>query len=390
MIINVFCGCNSEPSNNSVNIEKGIYNYLTDAPLSKSMPIPSDVNIAKCETGYYVLNGNKIYYVEQSTMDAIPLCNKPNCTHNNNGCNAILGNVRNIYYSDGYIYYLSDAGEEKGFIGNYLVKMSPDGSTKENILYLELSPTDWTIHRNTFYYSIRVYQIDENTGLEDLAYSDCYIYSYSLDKESKPKEIYFAEEISEGAQISTLMAFGNNLYFEMFGGCRYEKGEIFKTVKLSIEDNTCTDMITTEGYILTRPMYIDGHLLFSVFNSQSNLKYITDFDGNNPELFWEIDSDKTIFCDGKYIYVDNFYALDSTNDKDRFIEVYDIDLNKVDEFSLGNGSDRTYCLLPIGSEVFVIVDKDVDGDVIFYYNKGEIGTLNGKKWNKTYSYKENG
>ena len=64
------CGGNNQTVSDS-------YNYLTDATIAKNLPFPANVNIAKSENGYYALTGKKIYYIERSSMEAIPLCNKP-------------------------------------------------------------------------------------------------------------------------------------------------------------------------------------------------------------------------------------------------------------------------------------------------------------------------
>ena len=391
-VLSIFGGCSNEDVQNKEN-----YDYSKDCQLVNSYY--ADSNIAKCETGYYVSISTNIYYVEGETMQATPLCNKPNCMHNDDSCNSNIGVVDNISYYDGSIYFVESADDEYNFEGFNLIRMSADGSQKENVFHMDLAPYDWIIHRGVFYYVVRKYSVDENTGMENINDIDCYIYSYSLDKSSsEQKEIYFAEEVQRDAQISELMAYGDNLFFELYGMKRDNKTvEIRKTLKMNLSDYSVTEMLSPAGTgnYLSTPMYLDEMLIFSS-GDEENGKYIyykTDFDGNNPEKFFESYEGENIICDGKYMYVDNYMALNvqwiATNDepvnrKERYITVYDSKLNKVDEFSLGDGSAKTWFLLPVDDEVFLFGGKNDNGNFIFYYDKSELGSLNGKLWEKTF------
>lgn len=326
-------------------------------------------------------------------MKATLLCSKPNCTHNNEDCNAVIGVVDNICYYQNSIYYVCEAGPEKENIGYYLTRLSADGTAKENLLYIADDLTDWVIHRGSFYYSIRRFHVDKNSGLEDIDKTDCYVYSYSINgKSTEPKELYFAKEIEKYAQITSLMAYGDNLYFELYGMNRNNnKEEVYKTVRLNIHDNSTSYMKTTDGYILTRPIYLDGKLIFTSISGDDWL-YKTDFNGNNPEKFFKLENRDIVSSDGKYLYIDNYVSVirpneENNNDQSRFIKVYDSGLNKVDEFSLGNGSAKTWSLLPVDDKYFIIAGKNDNGDLIFYYDKSEFGTLNGKEWEKKFSVK---
>lgn len=99
------CGCNDINNEYDEN-----YNYITDCQLAKAALLQpfAKCNVTKCETGYYALASKILYYIEGSTMRTTPLCNKPNCMHNNESCNAYVGVVDDIFYSDGYIYYMEN------------------------------------------------------------------------------------------------------------------------------------------------------------------------------------------------------------------------------------------------------------------------------------------
>ena len=72
----------------------------------------------------------------------------------------------------------------------------------------------------------------------------------------------------------------------------------------------------------------------------------------------------------------------------RYIKVYDENLDLIDEFSFGSDSAETWFIMPLDSEVFLFGGKGKEGDIIFYYDKSKFGTLNGKEWEKKFSYKE--
>lgn len=398
IITAVFCGCNNngeKPSDNK-------YNYLTDTQLAFSPVLPiGEGNIAKCETGYYALATDKIYYIENETMKSTPLCNKPNCMHNSESCNAKIGIVDNIAYYDGNIYYMAKAGIDYKFEGWCLTKMSADGSKKEILLHTTDNCNDWIIHRGVCYYTVKKYRVNKDTGTESFDYADCYIYSYPLDKSSEPKAVYFAEEVEKNAEFNGIMAYGDNLYFREFGSKRDNvKEDIDKMVRLNLKDFSFSNMVSPQGTVMDRPMYLDGALIFGSGDKENGkyLYYRTDFDGNNPEKCFSCYPGEEVICDGKYLYVDNHIMLMSpqyfqedvpVNREERYIKVYDSQLNEVDKFSLGDGPATTWWLTPIDDRVFMFAGASTSGDVVFYYDKNEFGTLNGKLWEKKYIYKEN-
>lgn len=400
-VVMVFFGCGENNIGDYDTIAKDYYDYTTDSQLVNSLSTWNS-NIAKSEYGYYILIGKRIYYIEKETMTAVPLCGKPNCMHIDANCNAYVGAVDSICYSNDYIYFVSVAGDDQDFEGAYLTKMSVDGSQKENILYMDIYPTDWIIHRGFFYYSIKKYRFNEYTKLEDINYADCYILRYSTEKSDDESEsIYYADEIEKDAQILNLVAYGNNLYFELYGMARDNKSvEVRKSVKMNLKDYSVSEMLSPTGYSLSQPMYLDGMLVFSSGekNEDKYLYYKTDFNGCNPEYFFETYEGENIVCDGKYLYVDNYYTLsmphlfpedDPVNRDVRYITAYDSKLNKIDEFSLGGGSATTWHLFPVDDQLFLFGGESDSGDVIFYYDKNELGTIDGGLWEKTISYREN-
>ncbi|MBQ8000851.1 MAG: hypothetical protein IJ298_06465 [Ruminococcus sp.] len=399
LVLAVVCSLIGCDSNNQTSSDS--YNYLTDAQIANTLDI-GNVNIAKSENGYYVLVGSKLYFVDGVSLGATLLCSKPNCLHSDENCSAVIGNVDNIAFSDGFVYYIASAGVEKEFIGSYLVKLSADGSTKENIYYIDKDYGDFIVHRGYFYYTTREFKLDDYTGLLDIDKCDAYIYRLPLESKDKESEkVYFAEEVERDAQLSGLMAYGDNLYFDLYGMKRGTKNEeIRKSIKLNLTTFEESETITESGVSLSRPRLFGDSLVFTSDENENGKCYYykTDFNGNNPEKFFETYDGESVFCDGKYLYVDNFYTLvmphlfeenDEVKTDERYIKVYDSKLNLLDEFSFGSGSATTWHILSVDSEMFLFGGKGNEGDIIFYYDKSEFGNLNGKEWIKKFSYKEN-
>ena len=82
-------------------------------------------------------------YFDIATKSYIPLCNKPNCQHDSEECNAFFNNysivgdvtyISNyIQYYDGYVYVIA-VDEKSGYV--YLYQISPDGSSSKEYMTL--------------------------------------------------------------------------------------------------------------------------------------------------------------------------------------------------------------------------------------------------------------
>ena len=106
---------------------------------------------AKSEKGYYVWGETErnLCFIDSQTLEMVPLCNRPDCMHNDEECNAYFNDFitgaeevfcdkGHIQYYDGYIYIV---GSDHEYVNLY--KVSVDGSTCEEYMSLyrvDLSP----------------------------------------------------------------------------------------------------------------------------------------------------------------------------------------------------------------------------------------------------------
>ncbi|MDD2957713.1 MAG: hypothetical protein PHR92_04205 [Lachnospiraceae bacterium] len=94
------------------------------------------------EAGYYFVGNGYVSYVEKDTLRAVILCGKPECLHQDQTCNAYLGNVQHITFYEGRLYYA--AAQEQGGFGSgdwSLYAMNADGTQKQKVQSLR-SPND--------------------------------------------------------------------------------------------------------------------------------------------------------------------------------------------------------------------------------------------------------
>ncbi|MBQ7063963.1 MAG: hypothetical protein IJM90_03635 [Firmicutes bacterium] len=117
------------------------------------------------------------------------LCNKPECTHDSDQCNAYLGFcLKGIHVYDGFIYWIKiDRGPS-------LWRMKLDGSEHEKVLSLDIdissiSNYSFGIHRGFLYY----YAIKEQMQNGQIV-SAFFMIRYSLDDANNQGEVIYKEE----------------------------------------------------------------------------------------------------------------------------------------------------------------------------------------------------
>lgn len=114
-----------------------------------SQPQYKWTSIAKAESGYYYWSPQTqmLMYYDISSESGVPVCNKPNCTHMDEDCNAffnanalsgLIYDRSYIQYYDGYVYVIGY--NEEGYV--YLYQVSADGSVCKE--YMELFKADLT------------------------------------------------------------------------------------------------------------------------------------------------------------------------------------------------------------------------------------------------------
>ena len=86
----------SEEFNLETDFQSEYYDWTTE-------PHP----IVEVENGYYMLVGYYLYYVDKETMEYTPLCNKPNCLHQEETDISILEHIIQIIDTPIFIHLTS-------------------------------------------------------------------------------------------------------------------------------------------------------------------------------------------------------------------------------------------------------------------------------------------
>lgn len=88
----------------------------------------SNVRSGEYQKGYYYLDDdNHIMYFDYDTQKEVYLCNKPNCTHEDDSCSSYLemGEINELFYYDNHLYLVNAQ------TGGNIVHMNLDGTISD-------------------------------------------------------------------------------------------------------------------------------------------------------------------------------------------------------------------------------------------------------------------
>lgn len=205
-LVVLFSGCNKQNIDTSPE-----YNSATDYPMAYDESGCSTHFIETAKGYYYTTLESFLYFIDKTTMQAIAVCNKPECDHsieNFKECGAFLGVYApdEIYYNNGKLYGFKHNQEYgvMGFEDVYFCEMAEDGTVTKKLWELQWDgelPGDYQygiFHRGVLYF----YTTSPNREFS--------IYAYDVESK-KCKCIY----MNKGTSGTHLKAIGNYLYWWM-------------------------------------------------------------------------------------------------------------------------------------------------------------------------------
>ena len=211
--------------------------------------------MAESEESIYIVKGRYIYSKNKKTGEIIPLCNKPDCMHddsefNDNGssnCNAYVGVAWALDYYHNKLYFMTAFSE--------LYEMDKSGTTRTKLMQLKEDPFAAMLHRGYLYLSFTSSDglPDEYTEEEkkELSYR---VDRYRIDQwDGKPETIY--EKKGAYGQINVMFAYGNQIYMPLAAA----PGE-YGTIVYDILEKTASFHPEIRGYAAP----VDGKLLHYV------------------------------------------------------------------------------------------------------------------------------
>ena len=412
-----------------------VYHEGSDYQYKYSNLASGDMIVQKGKSGYFFVSGQYIYYMDSQTKQVKPLCSKADCLHDREtdrekraSCNALLSETDNYFkiaYCDGYLYSLNqnsfEYDESSGKCYQCLVRMKEDGSKRENIYRWdadEVLVSDFCIHRGVMYYTEESLTIDRDSTGENGVNHHYTVKKMDLSKTRKtPETIYTPDKNIDLNTISHYMAYGNHVFFQMFGATTKDADIITEEnfgdylymhiMNYDIKTGEFTDVTfpgMTQSYYASSitfwkdKLLVEGMQYGEKMDYKTNV-YIENLDGSSPELFMEdIPQGEMILSDGKYLYLDNETLIRYKMEKEQVVKVYDENKELIDTICspypahtnfFPGAEDVTYYIFykdkhgneNIGCEpAFYDDDTDSDGAVleIKEWDKSKIGTYQGK------------
>lgn len=167
-------------------------------------------SICKTDDGYYIYKNNFLYYMDNNTNEAIPLCNKVDCDHTGRDCNSYLNNDYTYsissYNNNLYMFKRNESNDVM------LIQYKSDGSGDYTELFKigEYSKESddiscWSIvFNNDKCYIYNYYPYNEQ--------SKPVITEYSLDgKESKV--VSLDGMVGENLTLASVKSYGNKIFY---------------------------------------------------------------------------------------------------------------------------------------------------------------------------------
>lgn len=347
--------------------------YTSEEYLPESDDQPNIIyrrNFAEGNGGYYFYDPMQyVYYYDLQSKKTHILCNKPECTHEDETCSAYTGGAT-LRYADGDLYYIAEetsTGETP--TGDfYLWRKSGDGSKTEKLFLVlhmeeaevEFASTLFCIHRGYVYYFLQ--------GMDE-KYSSV-LYRRKLEKNAREEIIETLE--SQSQQYDEVYGIGTTLYYVVYD---YDKNNSYSELRsydiLSGEKKTeLKRMGITEAYYLygNEMYYTDGQDVCRMDLKSGEDKVI---------MSKEFSENMFVHADDKYLYFDNSRDIEERLDQlehieekmrewyqERKVYVYDKEtLQQVAVLSLSTdvfadfNVAADYLILNIAEEEFEILDK---------------------------------
>ncbi|HQO70030.1 MAG TPA: hypothetical protein PLH71_07015 [Clostridia bacterium] len=351
----------SNPSNTG-NESSSIGNLNTDSlkPESYYTSFKQGITIGKyLETPYgtyYCSFLGYLYYSEKGNTKYIKLCNKPDCNHNSNDCNAYISrSAIGIGYYDNKIYYE---------VWNNINCMDMDGSNHKRVKTLyEGYDSNFGFFHNGYYY----YVITKGGCLGAIGNDDNNLYRVKVDDDSKP-EIVLTNDVI--LKICLFMIDEDNIYIIADNPNNSKFISLYSYSTVSKSWSELSDAFGGPG-----AYYINDDTGYCYINNKGF--YEIDIDTKQMKQMKALEFENEGICSALY-YPDYIYLIHYTNEPfdylNQILYIYDWDYNLIDSVEF----DKVY-----GTGGFV---GDVDGYIIFtsnfdvkpdyYIDKSEIGTGN--------------
>ena len=257
---------------------------------------------ASSDLGIYYWGKSIFHFYDKNAKVGVPLCNRPNCSHDSNDCNAAFGIFQvteldmyrgMVYYYDGAVYLV---GDENGYVNLYKVK--PDGSSWKKDM--------------TLFKAEKTVEIMEDGGTStywrypDVCLHQDYVY-YIDNSESHPKlrriqmggtktEMLFEPE-GDRTMLYRMKCYGDFVFFQAgkYVGEELKAGIYAYNIKTGE-----TSLVKAE---VLREYYVAGKMLYYEQNESIFVYDLKTGETKELPIVYTSMLDKDFFVDENGIYV---------------------------------------------------------------------------------------
>ncbi len=312
-------------------------------------------------------DGGFVYFFDASTGQDVKLCNKADCTHGTEECdafvNGMLGNF--IAYASDQIYYLQQIGRDRVS----LCSMEKDGTKHREITTVNKRVGNDFNHPGGFIHEGYLYYITYETGGKEM------LYRIKIEEGAKPER--YLESESHGG-FSDFLAQGDDLYFVHYrtGDSPTSGGEIIHMSIGTKEEEVLYEY--DEKQVISGMALTDGYLYYSIGTEGIRKRNLET--GKEEWFGTDLPKYANIYTDGVYMYVDNlsacqeaYYEEDKHAYEQREILVLDKEGAFVDVVPMSE--NKGICMG--GDERFLFCEGYKDRAAgLLYYDKSQIGSGN--------------
>ena len=387
LIMLILAGCNNGtnyPSDNT-------YHFETDSQYSFYNQGAAG-EVAQSPDGYYfalVIHGEHyMFFTDKNTMQAVPLCGRPNCLHYEETdadkkelCNARYTAAQYegaVYYYKGKLYVPASNLNEY-----VLYEFSLDGASRKELWKIDamIYGNNLVFHRGYMYVATSLYNENMQAQMR--------IQRYSLENPGRKPETLFEKTLDKDAKLGgmnhlqDLKAYGNHLYFTL----TENSFPCFYTIDLTDGNYVCKEVLENVGEV-TDTQYnlsISDGILIAGLNNQGEVSHLTGMDQllNLPTTLYRMNLDGSspreilkfsygpFTSDNQYIYQWPYWALWRDGNIDEYyIRIYDREGSLLVEYDAAKDVSDFYMLYASqGDHVFLTVSNC---NKVYYFSKSEI------------------
>lgn len=324
---------------------------------------------------------------DKETRTLAYLCNRPDCQHNSDECNAHLDDYSDIQYYDGDLYYNVTEYEMSGdeIINEQicLYKMDIESQEKEKVCELaKIHHADmvemsggaginynivWTIHRGYVYfaYGIGTSGLKDNTMYNNM--SNC-VSRMRMDGTGERENLMLLKR--NMVEAISFEGHGSYMYFMDPDVDADMDGDLYRyNTESNVVEQLPIDGIGPANYAIYE------NKIYHVKNNDSNL-YVYDFDSMTDTVAADMTKYDTRYL--QYLSVirdeDYLYVSCMVDEKEQIYKciVFDRDVNYVSRFDMAVDGDYNYIVRFVGDDVVFMTYIGLRK--WYYFDKEELKT----------------